>query len=277
MDIQNLERKIKDKRLRIGIEESAKQGIVCGNVLICCIASLNDYINLSKQNQVVYSQRRNYLAKQAKELLHMDVKEIQDKIYRLSPECYPSLVATGRICDMIVDKSMEKVIDNSFVTDKLMRYLSIEEAKAFHSRKEHNQDKAEQRLESFITNDEDFIGICNIFKKDFGIDLTVKMQKEISALMCNEYDFSVILKTLQFNKSEICSSTCKKEFDSTYGKFKYLLTIIESRLADVLECIQQQKKADERLMNMDLSSQSNARASYQRKTTDKSGKYDDLW
>lgn len=277
MDIQNLERKIKDKRLRIGIEESAKQGIVCGNVLICCIASLNDYINRSKQNQVVYSQRRNYLAKQAKELLHMDVKEIQDKIYRLSPECYPSLKATGRICDMFANKSMEKVIDNSFVTDKLMRYLSVEEAKRFHNSKEYNQDKPEQRLESFITNDKDFREICNIFKKDFDIDLTVKMQKEISALMCNKYDFSVILKTLQFNRLEIYNSICGKQFDSTYSKFRYLLTIIESRLADALERIQQQEKADERLMNMDFSKLNDTGASYQRQTTDISSKYDDLW
>lgn len=107
MDIQNLERKIKDKKLRIGIEESAEQGIVCGNVLICCIASLNDYINRSEQRQAAYSQRRAYLAKQAKDLLRMDVGYIRDKIYRLSPECYPSLKATGRVCDMLADSGRE--------------------------------------------------------------------------------------------------------------------------------------------------------------------------
>ena len=178
MDIQNLERKIKDKKLRIGIEESAEQGIVCGNVLICCIASLNDYINRSEQKQAAYSQRRAYLAKQAKDLLRMDVGYIRDKIYRLSPECYPSLKATGRVCDMLADSGREKAIDNSFVPDKLMRYLSDEDAKKFHNRK-GNPTKRESKPESFIINDENFIGVCDLIKKEFFIDLTDKMQKEI--------------------------------------------------------------------------------------------------
>ena len=150
-----------DKRLRLIIEESAEKGIVSANLLICCIAALNNQIEESKNELHVSKAKRSSLAKVAIYELGMDKVELYNSISKLHKGCCPSLKAVDRVMDMI---SRGYTIDNAFIPDEWMKYRSDEEVATITE-----LPQAQTKEKCYIISDNAFREVCVFIESEYNI------------------------------------------------------------------------------------------------------------
>lgn len=129
------------------------------------------------------------------------------------------------------------------------------------------------------TDSEGFYELCDYVEKQIIYDsLTKDMKKLLKDLKAKTYDYPFILQTFKCYHTDIEKGIQRnKPFETTYNKCQYVCGIVKKKLPEMGYRIRQQKKADEKLMNMDFSKLNDTGASYQRKTKDISSKHDDLW
>lgn len=108
------------------------------------------------------------------------------------------------------------------------------------------------------------------------IPLTDDMLCALKELKCNEYGYSLILKTFQWFKHDIMMA-CQRPFSSTYGKFKYILAIVKSRFPDTQQQLMQIQKSKEKIDALCFGGFLSDNAAYQRKSQSTAERLNDLW
>jgi len=91
------------------------------------------------------------------------------------------------------------------------------------------------------------------------------------------YSYKTILNTFKFCIMDIQRGFASSHFSDEMHRFNYALKIVESNINNVYLRMQNVKKADEKLMGMDLPTNTHTGADYQRKTKDVPDKFEDLW
>lgn len=258
-----------NRNLNLKIKESIETKQLSENLLLLCLACLHEKITYSERIDIRLEKQRDIIAKVALEN-GINRKDISQKIIAIRQKDYPTFKNITEIARIIESG------DYTFVSDLIptkghIHFKTEEEMKADLERK-----PCKKKTD---INSEGFYELCEYVEKEIMYDsLTEEMKKLLKKLRIKTYDYPFIMQTFRCYHAEIEKGIQKnKPFESAYNKCQYVCGIVKKKLPEMDYRIRQQKKADEKLMNMDFSKLNDTGARYQRKTTDISGKYDDLW
>lgn len=254
------------KNLRSKINESIEARIISKNLLLICLACLHEKITFSELVQTKLVGQRLIIAKTA--ISNSVPKEdIERKIKTISKQDYPTLKTISSIADLCESNSYSYVDD--FIPDRWIHCKTHEDIQADSLRKpvKKKLDIAKEELDELTSY---------IQKEVIDMPLSSDMIKSLKALRTKEYPYCVILKAFQLYRADIISAT-RKPFDSSYGKFKYILKIIENNLPDTVCRMKQQEKAKETTQTLDISTATHTGAEYQRKTKETPKNMEEYW
>lgn len=92
------------------------------------------------------------------------------------------------------------------------------------------------------------------------------------------YTFDIVLYTFQICKPQIMSAISGKDFSSERQKFNYICAIVENNLNDVYKRVQNAKKSESKIEEMDTNNLLHTGAEYRIKTEEiKSKRLENLW
>lgn len=258
-----------NRNLNLKIKESIQTKQLSKNLLLLCLACLHEKITYSERIEARLEKQRDIIAKAALEN-GIDRKEISQKIVTITQKDYPTFKQITAVSD-IIESNDYTFISGLIPTKGHIHFKTDKELKTDLERK-----PAKKKVN---TDSEGFYELCDYVEKQIMYDsLTEDIKKLLKNLKSKTYDYPFILKIFKCYQSDIEKGIQKnKPFKFAYNKCQYVCGIVKKKLPEMVYRMEQQRKADEQLMNIDFSNLYSARASYQRKTTDISSKYDNLW
>jgi len=259
-----------NRNLRLKIKESIETKQLSENLLLLCLACLHEKITYSEQVTSRFEKQRDIIAKIALE--HgVTKKDISEKIVTISENDYPTFKSVATISE-IIESGDCAFVSGLIPTKGHIHFKTDEKLKADLARKPVKK-KADADSEGFYE-------LCEYVKKEIMYDsLTEDMKKLLQRLKTKTYDYPFILQTFQRYYADIEKEIKRnKPFESAYNKCQYICGIIKKKLPEMTYRLKQQEKADEKIMNMDLSNLYSTGAGYQRKITDNCPEsLNDLW
>lgn len=259
-----------NRNLRIKINESIETKQMSENLFFLCLSCLCEKITYSEQTTTRLEKQRNIVAKAA--LKHGVTKEeIEKNIRAISRQDYPTFKNITEVA-RIIENGDYTFVSGLIPTKGYIHFKTEEEIKADLARKPVKKKAA--------ADSEGFYELCEYVEKQIMCDsLTNDIKKLLQKLRTKIYDYPFILQTFKCYHADIEKGIQRnKPFESAYNKCQYVCGIVKKKLPEMDYRLQQQKKADEKLMNMDFSSLNDTGASYQRQTTDDIGhRFNDLW
>lgn len=221
-----------NRNWNLKINESIDQRRLSKNLLLVCLARLQERILYSKLTLNEAKKQRSIIAKAALDN-GISKEEITDNIKRISPKDHPTdkkIEIISAIC-----KSGNYTFDCDFIPDRMIHYKTDGEMLA-DAQREPVKRKVEQV-------DEDLQKLINYVQKEILYsELTASMIKELKSLKTGEYTYQVILKTFQDSKETIVKAKWHNHFDSTYQYYKYILKVVKNALPDGLQRIKKQER-----------------------------------
>lgn len=256
-----------NRNLRLKINESLESRILSKALLMLCMACLHEKITFSESTLSVLERKRNIIANTA--IANSITKEeIKQRLPKIAPQDYPTLKVIEKVVDIC--NSGDYTYNENFIPEKML-HMKLEE--------ELNADKLRipPKKKRDIVQEELLELIRYIEKEIIYMRLTDNMIHLLKELHCNEYPYSVIMQTFQWYRKEIMDGI-RKDFSSTYGKFKYMLGIVKNKLPDTKQKLAQNQRAREQMNYIvPIASISDDKAVYQRKTQPVSIQLNDLW
>jgi len=259
-----------NRNLRLKIKESIETKQLSENLLLLCLACLNEKITYSEQIETRFERQRNTIAKAA--LKHgVTKKDISEKIVTISKKDYPTFKNIATISE-IIESGNYAFVSGLIPTKGHIHFKSDEELKTDLARKSVKK-KAN-------TDSEGFYELCEYVEKQIMYDsLTEDMRKLLQKLKTKTYDYLIILQTFKCYHADIEKVIQRnKPFEAPYSKCQYICGIVKKKLSEMAYRLQQQQKADEKLMRLNYFELNDTGASYQRKTTDSCPEFlNNLW
>ena len=208
---------------------------VSNNLCFICLARLNHVITTRKQATPKQERQRSIIAKTILEN-GVDKFVLAQQIKTLSDAVYPTDKTITIISDII--ERGDYSFDESIIPDQWLKYKSAEQIEEEAKRKPIVK-KADQ-------TEQDFEELCHYVELEIiRSSLTPDMKKRLQRLKKANYDYSVILQSFKWNKSNINKSIERKAktepFKDIYSKFIYICAIIERKLPETLQKIETDK------------------------------------
>ncbi|MGY3666083.1 hypothetical protein [Roseburia sp. 1XD42-69] len=249
-----------NRNLNLKIKESIQTKQLSKNLLLLCLACLHEKITYSERIEARLEKQRDIIAKAALEN-GIDRKEISQKIVTIHQKDYPKFKQITAVSD-IIESGCYAFISGLIPTKGHIHFKTDEELKIDLERK-----PVKKKIDA---DSEGFYELCEYVEKQIVYDsLTEDIKKLLQKLKTKTYDYSFILQTFKFYHTDIEKAVQKnKPFESAYSKCQYVCGIIKKKLPEMDDRLQQQEKADEKIINMDFSELNDTGASYQRKTKD---------
>lgn len=257
-----------NRNLNLKIKESIETKQLSENLLLLCLACLHEKITYSEQATSRFEKQRDIIAKAALEN-GISKEEISKNIVTISKTDYPTFKSMAAVTE-IIESGNYAFVSGLIPTKGHIHFKTDEELESDLERKPYKK-----KVDDF----EEFYKLCEYVEKQIMYDsLTEDMRKLLQKLKTKTYDYPIILQTFKYCHADIERGIKRnKPFKSSYNKCQYVCGIIKKKLPEMVYMLQQQQKADEKIMNMDFSNYGDTGANYQRKTKDVSHKFDDLW
>lgn len=225
-----------NKSLREKIDESIQGNILSKNLLLLCLARLNEKILFSKLRYPNAENLRNIIARTAI-TCNISKKVIAQEIRSISKSDHPTDKTIKSVSDLCAQNNYQYIED--FIPDKWIHHKTTTEMENDALRKPIKK-KVEQDQEELHNL------IAYIEKEAMPFPLTQRMVNALKSLKSKEYSYSMILKAFKQSKNDIYYGM-KKGFKSNYHMFAYVLGIVRAALPAVKHYIEQQKKCNEEL------------------------------
>lgn len=258
-----------NRNLNLKIKESIETKQLSENLLLLCLACLHEKITYSERIETRLEKQRDIIAKVALEN-GIDRKDISQKIVTILKKDYPTFKQITAVSDTI--ESGDYIFISGLIPTKGHIHFKTEDEMKSDLERKSVKKKIDIGLEGFYE-------MCDYVEKQIMYDsLTEDMKKLLKNLKTKTYDYPFILQTFKSYCTDIEKGIQRNNpFKSAYNKCQYVCGIVKKKLPDMDDRLRQQKKADEKLMNMDVSGFNEMGASYQRQTRDISNKLDGLW
>ena len=225
-----------NKNLRLKIEDSITLKQLSENLLLVCLASLNEKINYTNKASTHYLEKqRDTIAKAALQN-GMSKDLLIEKINCISQIDYPTLKQIQKIVALIENHHYSFV--SGFIPDKMIHYKTAEELHADLQRK--------PKIRKQNQDDEALYKLCDYIGQNIiHTQLTDDMIEKIKSIKTSQYSYEIILTAFKWYESTIKKSMNNHtEFENTYDKFCYLIGIIKKKLPDTIEKLERNKQKE---------------------------------
>ena len=233
---------IKTGRIRRLYDEALNNNIISPNMLMMAISALNNEINyndkLISKTVADYIKYRNIITKEA---INNGVSKnrLINVIRTLSPERYPSYNQILKLITLINSKTYNYQVD--YIPDSDLKYRTDKELQELTDKKviHRNQDSIEQ--------EKLFKEICEVISDNFmSCEITVEMQSKLRRIKASN---EVILQILKWYICDIKKAINSKQFESSYNKFCYIVSVINKKIPDTIASIEYRKKQNTAFWN----------------------------
>lgn len=268
-----------NKNINDAIQDSISNQKISINLLLLCLAAVNNKIIFSKQNISGYGyelQRDAF----AKILLNngMSKEILSDKIQTISKHDYPSFKQIKRIYDIISNGNF--VITNN-IPDRWIHYKTEQELQLDKERKLDIEKKKNADNEKLIELCQ-FVERNILYYTDGIIHLSKNQRSILERLRSPVFSYDVILQCFKEYSRDIKKALAEKEFRDEQHRFQYICGIIRNHLPDIIKKKMQRQKSEEGFLKMDLKCVTyTGGATYQRKTKDipikKAFDFEEMW
>ena len=233
--------KIKTGRIRRKFDEAIQNGIISANMLLMALSALNNEIcyndKLTNKQVAVYQNYRSTIAKTAIDN-GISKDRITEVMQTLSPERYPSPQQITQLITLIENRSYSYKAD--YIPDSDMKYKTATEIQ------DTNSQPVIQRNQDSIESEHQFNEICEIISGNYDITITADMQSKIRTIKESN---DIILQVLKWYTNDIYKAISKKQFDSSYDKFNYIIGIVVKKIPDTVSELERRKKKQNEFWN----------------------------
>lgn len=262
---------IKTGRIRRLYDEALQKSILSDNMLLMAVSALNNEIcfndKLTDKQVAVYQSYRSTIARTAIDN-GISKDRITEVMQTLSTERYPSPQQITHLITLINNRSYSYQAE--YIPDSDMKFKTATEL-------QEQQQTVIKRNQAQIEHEQQFNEICDYISNQFNISpITADMQVKLQQITA---DNNVILTVLKWYKNDIYRALQAKDFNSQYGKFSYLIGIIQKKAPETKEKIEYRKRKEEEFLNNTDFSRVNSYVNNFKPKPEKKRhyNYDDLW